>query len=187
MKFKDMPVLTWSIAGVTMALLGGCVADNKRYEPSPEQTLTIREIPASRQLKTIRTGDYFQIDGVLFSDLFNYLRSHELTMTVPVAAEIGETSSMAFYVDDKDLPKVGEGQGNVLIREVPPMTVAVLAFTGENSPERYRNGVAELQRLIDEGKKYQVDGKFYVTYWDSPMWPAFLRHYEITVPVKLRQ
>ncbi len=176
----------WLLLGSAVVLFSGCVSETERYQPAPTEELTIREIPASRQLRTSMPGDYFQVDGILFRRLFDYLKAHDLTMTVPVIAEIGDPCSMIFYVADGEKERAAKSEGNVMVVDVPAVTVALLAFRGENNRISFQNGERELQRLLEEDGRYLVAGDGYVTYWDAPMWPAFLRHYEITVPVKLR-
>ena len=168
-----------------VAALFGCNKTPEQFQPSNSKQISFKTIPAGRQIKTTMKGDYFKLDEVLFQRLFNYLKSNNLSMTVPVIATIGETAGMAFYINPTEYNRATKSTTLVAVIDTPPQLVAILACSRNNNQEKFNSGTQELKSQLKKYPQYAVDGEFFVTYWDAPFWPSFMRHYEIAVPVKL--
>ena len=56
-----------------------------RTEPG---VIEIKTLPAGRLLACQGDGDYFDQSNSLFGPLFQYIRSHDISMTTPVEARI---------------------------------------------------------------------------------------------------
>ena len=175
------------LTGAVVLFAAGCTSAPEHYPSTENGVLAFKTIPGGRQIKTLMPGDYFKQDNELFRRLFRYLQSHELTMTVPVVSTIGKECSMAFYVLPSEKAKAEKSEGEVIVADVPEQLAAVCGFRGNNDAESWSKGVEEMKKRLQSHPEYEIAGTFYVTYWDSPMIPGFLRHYEITVPVRKRK
>ena len=175
------------LTGTVALFAAGCASTPEHYPPTENGVLAFKSIPGGRQIRTSMPGDYFKQDNELFRRLFRYLESHELTMTVPVVSTVGEECSMAFYVLPSEKAKAEKNEENVVVADVPEQLAAVYGFRGNNDAESWSKGVEEMKKLLQAHPEYEIAGAFYATYWDSPMVPGFLRHYEITVPVRKRK
>ncbi|MEG1979909.1 MAG: heme-binding protein [Victivallaceae bacterium] len=178
-------ILSLLVVLSAVATLFGCNKTPEQYQPSATKQISFKTIPAGKQIKTTLNGNYFTQDEVLFRRLFSYLEDNKLSMTVPVVATIGATSGMAFYIKPAEYAMATKSTGKVTVIDTPEQLVAILACSGNNNQEKFNSGVEELKTQLKKYPQYAIDGEFFVTYWDAPFWPSFMRHYEITVPVKL--
>jgi len=152
------------------------------YPKTPNGTIDIKTIPAAKLMVTEDTGNYFDHNNDMFRSLFRYISANEVSMTVPVEAQV-EKAQMTFYVGSSDLEKELADQGNVKVLNVPERTVASIGIRGSYSKKNFEKNREKLIAWLAENPRYQPAGEAYAVYWDAPFVPWFMKHSEVHIPV----
>jgi hypothetical protein len=71
----------------------------------------------------------------------------------------------------------------VLVERLPARTVAARALRGAYTRGRYDRTLAELRDWLEAEPGYAAAGEPFVTYWNSPFTPGFMKHAEVCIPV----
>ncbi|OCB46375.1 heme-binding protein [Mycobacterium malmoense] len=110
----------------------------------------------------------------------------QIAMTAPVAqsADAENGYAIRFFMPEKwtmeTLPAPDDDQ--VRLVTVPPVTVAVLRFTGDRSPRAVASRTEELLKLLRD-KGIQVTGKAEAWFYDPPWTLPMRRRNEVAVPI----
>ncbi len=153
------------------------------YSKTPNGTIDIKTIPAAKLMVTDAPGDYFAGNNDMFMRLFRYISANEVSMTVPVEAQV-EKAQMTFYVGSSDIEKDLADQGDVKVVTVPERTVASVGIRGSYSKKNFEKNRDKLTSWLGQNPRYQAAGEAYAVYWDAPFVPWFMKHSEVHIPVK---
>ncbi len=164
-----------------------CMAKNgsayeEAYAKTPNGVIEIKTIPAATLLAAEAPGEYFDSNNDMFRRLFSYIRANEVSMTVPVEAQI-EKARMTFYVGSGDIEKNLIEQGTVKVLNLPERTVASIGIRGSYSKKKFETHRDKLIAWLQENTRYQPAGEAYAVYWDAPFIPWFMKHSEVHIPV----
>lgn len=171
---------------VTVVLTGFAMEHAAAYEAIYERTevdaAEVKRVPATTALQTESGKPYFESDRSLFTDLFDYIRTHDLTMTVPVEADI-VVGRMRFLVGAEDIEREVPDTDAVTRVARPARTVASFGMRGGYSREAFEEGRKQLKAWLAQQSGWQAAGPAYMVYWSSPWVPAFLKRSEVHIPV----
>lgn len=168
------------------ALLTGCASYNSAYQPTPVDEIEIKRIPPARILKSQNKGEYFSNSNNLFRNLFRYINSNDISMTIPVESGISE-AYMIFYVGEEDKEKAAKDKGAVKVSNIPERTVASLGARGGYTKENVIAAKEKLKKWLDAQDKYKASNIPYAVFWDSPFVLSFLKRYEVHIPVEEKE
>lgn len=114
--------------------------------------------------------------------------SEKISMTAPV--EIKEnpddkTIIMRFFLPSEYTLRTAPepNDSNLLVKELPEETFAVLQYTGSTSNEKFLNKKEELLNVL-ESSKWKVVGEVSFLGYDPPFTIPFLKRNEVIVPVE---
>lgn len=159
----------------------------KAFPQSPAGRPEIKVLPAGMLLKSAAKGDYFESANGLFRPLFKYISKNDIAMTTPVEAQVGgPQAAMYFWVAQSERGKVRGGDGGVEVVELQERRVASLGARGGYSRENFETTRGELERWLAGRGEWEAAGPAYAVYWNGPFTPAFLKRYEVHVPVRAR-
>lgn len=111
--------------------------------------------------------------------------SSRVAMTAPVTMEaVGEATVMRFVVPSKytreNVPQPTDER--VSVRELPAQTVAVIRYSGRNTPECSSEMERELRTWL-AAAGYEATGIARIAGYDSPFSLPFVRRNEVMIPV----
>jgi DNA gyrase inhibitor GyrI len=152
------------------------------YPKTPKGAIEIKTIPAAKLMVTESPGGYFDRSNDLFRRLFRYISANDVSMTVPVEAQV-ENAQMKFYVSKADSSKNLPEQGQVKVVNLPERTVVSIGIRGSYTKEKFDKNREKLTVWLRENPRYQPAGDAYAVYWDAPFVPWFLKHSEVHIPV----
>lgn len=152
------------------------------YPKTPNGMIDIKTIPAAKLMVAEAPGDYFDGNNDMFRTLFRYISSNDVSMTVPVEAQI-KKAQMKFYVGSADISKDLLEEGGVKVINIPERTVASIGIRGSYSKKQYETNKQKLTAWLQENTRYQIAGGAYAVYWDAPFVPWFMKHSEVHIPV----
>ena len=161
------------------------MAYESSYEPTPIGTVEVKQLPATIVMEAETPGDYFDRGNQSFMTLFRYIQSNQVSMTVPVEAEI-KPGKMRFFVGRDITRELPSGKDGVTVRELPARQVASVGIRGSYSRENFDKGVAELNAWLVQHPEWIPTGDPYAVYWNSPFVPWFAKRSEIHIPVAAR-
>ena len=172
---------------IAAAFAAGCesVAYEQAYGETPVGQAQVRTLPAARWIEVRGDGAYFDESDRLFGRLFDYIRSNEISMTVPVESEL-EPAAMRFFLGP-DAPADVRDAGAVRVVEIPQRRVASLAAEGRYSAENVGRVRGELEAWVaaDAGRARDGDGcGTYAVFWNGPFTPWFMKRFEVHLPVR---
>lgn len=173
---------------VTLAAMSASPA----FPPTATGITELKTLPAGLLVRSETKGDYFKKSGELFRPLFRYIRRKDISMTTPVESHPGDTSAMYFWIGadgqpkaETDLPPaetpIPEG---VVVLKRPEQLVASHGGRGGYSREHFDEARLAVLGWVAARPDLQVIGEAYGVYWNSPLMPAFLKRYEVHVPVR---
>jgi DNA gyrase inhibitor GyrI len=175
-------------AAALLILMGVyCMADSgdayeAAYPKTPNGEIEIKAIPASKLMVTENPGSYFENNNELFMRLFRYISANDVSMTVPVEADI-EHARMKFYVGSAESGKDLQDRAEVKVVSLPERTVASIGIRGAYTKDKFEKSRAKLEAWLRENARYTAAGAAYAVYWDAPFVPWFLKHSEVHIPV----
>lgn len=179
----------WTLKTLTALLFLGvyCMAGTGNayeaaYPKTPKGTIEIKTIPAAKLMVTKNSGGYFDSNNDMFMRLFRYINANNVSMTVPVEAQI-EAAQMTFYVGSADSAKNLAEQGEVKVVDLPERAVVSIGIRGSYTKEKFEENREKLIAWLRENQLYQPAGAAYAVYWDAPFVPWFWKHSEVHIPV----
>ena len=177
--------------------------------------MELREYSSYLVAETRVKAEFANAGNLAFRPLFNYIsgknqRQEKIDMTAPVSqfAERDAGEKIAMTAPLTQVPAM-DSEGNfvisfamparynrdniprptdarVSVREVPPRTMAVLAYSGTWSMARYAEHEAALREEVAKAGWAERGGIEFARY-DPPIMPWFLRRNEVMVEVEPRQ
>jgi hypothetical protein len=166
-----------------LAFTTSLMATEQAFPPSPVGTPELKTLPAGVLLKSTGKGNYFDQSNGLFRPLFNYISEHDIAMTTPVEAKI-DGAAMFFWVAPSQRAKVAGSAKGVEVVEMPERKVASLGARGGYSAQNFTKTRDELLAWLASRSDLEVAGAPYGVYWSGPFTPAFLKRFEVHVPVR---
>jgi hypothetical protein len=130
-----------------------------------------------------REENYFEENNALFGNLFRYIKDNDVSMTVPVKAEI-DPGKMYFYVGSKDLKKDLANTENVRVVTEPERVVLSIGVRGGYSEKNFKEAREKLFDQLAVSKDWKKSGEAYAIFWNAPYVPAFMKRFEVHVPIK---
>lgn len=152
------------------------------YPKTPNGEIEIKTIPAAKLMVTENPGNYFDHNNDMFMRLFRYIGDNDVSMTVPVEAEV-EKAQMKFYVGSADSTKDLSAQGAVNVVNIPERTVVSIGIRGAYTKNKFEENRSKVLAWLQEHTGYTSTGEAYAVYWDAPFVPWFMKHSEVHVPV----
>lgn len=156
------------------------------FNKAPVGRIEIKTIPESRVLMSEMKGNYFNTKNSLFRALFNYIQNNQVSMTVPVEAEI-DSSKMKFYLGTKDKVKDLPNKNNVRVETAPGRTVVSIGIRGAYTKRNFDKALKKLEVWLKENIQYVPVGEAYGVFWDAPFMPWFLKRSEVHIPISKRE
>ena len=153
------------------------------YPQTPVDTLEIKNLPERMALTTTAPGDAFEDRGTAFFKLFDYIKTHQVSMSVPVQAS-PSTNEMVFLVGSEDQTRHPQSDTNVMVRTQSATTVVSLGLRGRYTRDQYENGMTKVREWLSSHPEWQTNAPPYLVYWNSPFRLWFLRRAEIHQPVE---
>jgi len=167
-------------ATVLIPALG--LAYEKAFEETGPGEIEIKTITERTLIVARRGGNYFDANNALFGTLFRYIQDNDVSMTVPVKADI-EPGNMYFYIGTEDLKKELGNSGSVEVVTEPERQVMSLGVRGGYSEKNFKKARAKLLDQLASSKSWKMDGAVYAIFWNGPYVPAFMKRFEVHVPV----
>lgn len=168
-----------------VALSSVAMAAEEAFPPSPIGQPALRTLPAGVLLKASAPGRYFDQSGRLFGPLFRYISKHDIAMTTPVETQI-EQAAMYFWVAPSQRAKVAGSRDGVEVIDVPERLVASLGARGGYSETNFAKVRDQLQAWLSTQPQVEATGPAYGVFWNAPFVPAFLKRFEVHIPVKTK-
>lgn len=161
-------------------------AYEKAFDKSKPGMIEVKVIPQHTVIVTQRDGNYFDQNNDLFGRLFRYISQNDVAMTVPVKAEM-DPGKMYFYVGSEDLKKDLKDTENVTIRIEPASRVLSLGIRGGYSEKNFEQARKNLFDHLEASEEWEPSGPAYAVYWNGPYVPAFLKQFEVHVPIEPKE
>jgi hypothetical protein len=154
------------------------------YDKTPSGEIEVKSIPPAKALITEDEGTYFQRSNQLFRRLFNYIKDHEVAMTIPVEARM-DNAQMLFYVGDNDKSKELKDRKSVKVKDKPARLVASVGARGSYTESNFAEAKARLEEWLKGQSYYKATGEAYAVYWNGPFMPGFMKRFEVHIPVEI--
>jgi len=159
--------------------------------PGPVGEVITKTYPPHR-LARVRSGGR-GTDGS-FMALFRHIERNEIAMTAPVEMEMGvaddktahlRTASMAFLYGSADVGTPGPDptDPNVVVEDVPEVTVVSLGVRGSYSEDRFAEFAGKLEAWLVEHPQWVAAGPPRMLAYNSPFVPGMLKYAEVQVPI----
>ena len=158
------------------------LAYEKAFEATDPGEIEIKTIPERTLIVARRGENYFEENNALFGQLFRYIQDHNVSMTVPVKADI-EPGKMYFYIGTEDLKKDLGNSGSVEVVTEPALQVMSLGVRGGYSQKNFEKARDKLLDQLALSKSWKMDGAVYAIFWNGPYVPFFMKKFEVHVPV----
>ncbi|MDF7825634.1 heme-binding protein [Pontiellaceae bacterium B12227] len=172
----------WVVAAAALAVPAMSVAYEKAFKSTDAGTIEIKEIPERTLIVARRGESYFEENNALFGQLFRYIKDNDVSMTVPVKADI-DPGNMYFYVGSKDLAKDLRDTDSVKVVVEPVRQVLSIGVRGGYSENNFRKAREKLFEQLDASKDWKVTGEAYAIFWNGPYVPSFMKKFEVHVPI----
>lgn len=170
------------LAFLTLAL---AMSAKEAFPPTPAGTAELKTLPAGMLLRSTGRGNYFDGADNLFGPLFRYISKHNIAMTTPVEARV-DSAAMFFWVAESERAKVAGNEAGVEVIAVPERRVASRGGRGGYSRANFEQARDLLLAWLATRPDVEAAGEPYGVYWNAPYVPAFLKRFEVHVPVRPR-
>lgn len=174
------PLLIVCVAMFSIPTAG--LAYEKAFEATDPGEIEIKTIPERTLIVARRGENYFEQNNALFGQLFRYIQDNDVSMTVPVKADIAP-GRMYFYIGTEDLKKDLKNSGSVEIITEPELQVISMGVRGGYSERNFEKAREELLDLLVANKGWKKSGEAYAIFWNGPFVPAFMKKFEVHIPV----
>jgi effector-binding domain-containing protein len=173
----------WIVCAAMLAVPVVGSAYEKAFDATDAGTIEIKTIPERTLIMAQRDDRYFEENNALFGKLFRYIKDNEVSMTVPVKAEI-DPGKMYFYVGSKDLVKELQSTDAVRVVIEPARTVMSIGVRGGYSENNFEEAREKLFDSLAASKDWKPCGEAYAIFWNGPYVPGFMKKFEVHVPVE---
>lgn len=174
------PILAVCALSLVIPTVG--LAYEKAFEATQPGEIEIKNIPKRTLIVAGRGENYFEENNALFGQLFRYIQDHDVSMTVPVKADINP-GRMYFYIGEEDLGKDLKNSGAVEVITEPEVQVISLGVRGGYSEKNFEQAREELLGQLATNRGWKKDGEAYAVFWNGPIVPAFMKKFEVHIPV----
>ena len=148
----------------------------------------IRRYHSCVMADVIVNSDYAKAANLGFRPLVTYISQNNIAMTAPVLQEEkGHGSWIVSFVmpanariEDLPLPK----NSKVTLRTISEHTAAALSFRGFTSEATIAKREAELCDAL-KLSDFKATGAMRIARFDPPWKPAFARHNEVVIPIRM--
>lgn len=158
--------------------------------PGPVGEVIVKTYPAHRLARVRSAGG---ANGS-FMKLFRHIERNEIPMTAPVEMEMAvddrggaapATTSMAFLYGSADTgtPGPDPADPNVVVEDVPEMTVVSLGVRGSYREERFAEFSATLEAWLRTHPEWVAAGPPRSFAYNSPFVPGLLKYAEVQIPI----
>ena len=169
---------------LTLILNSHAMAYEEAYPKSETGIIQILNLPPARLLEAEMDGTYFQNSNGLFSRLFDYIRTNEIAMTVPVEGNLGQ-AKMRFYVGS-DVSSNIEDTDTVRVMNFEARTVLSVGSKGTYSEVNIGKAKTLLDEWLENQTSWTRSGEAYAVFWNGPFTPWFMKRFDVHIPVKSR-
>lgn len=172
----------WLLCAAALAVPAVSLAYEKAFEGTKPGTIEVKVIPERTLIVARRGESYFDDNNAMFGQLFRYIKDNDVSMTVPVKADI-EPGNMYFYIGTEDLKKDLQSNDSVEVVVEPARQVMSIGVRCGYSEKNFKQAREELLNQLDNSKEWKKSGEAYAIYWNGPYVPAFVKKFEVHVPV----
>ena len=158
------------------------MAYESAYPMAEPKTIEVIKLPAARLLQAKMNGSYFEQSNNMFRQLFNYIKTNDIAMTVPVEGQL-ENASMRFYLGS-DAPELLSDTDEVNVIEFPERQVLRVGGKGSYAESNINKATAELYTWLNQQSEWEADGEAYAVFWNGPFTLWFMKRFEIHLPVR---
>ena len=169
------------LVSLCLVLQTGCAAEHA-YGRTDVGAFEVKKLSSARTLVARERGQYFEHSNTLFRRLFDYIKKNDIPMTAPVEMRT-EPATMIFVVDEDSADRKLEPSGGVEVERLPARVVASHGARGGYNRKNFEDARDRLLLWVDEDKDHRPAGEPYGVYWQGPFVPAFLKHFEVHMPV----
>lgn len=161
-------------------------AYERAFEKTAPGSIEVKVIPERTVIIASREGKYFEQNNALFRKLFGYISQNDIAMTVPVKAEM-DPGRMYFYVGSDDLDKDLADTEYVQVRVEPSTRVLSIGIRGGYSEKNFEQAQKKLFDHLEASEDWKMSGPAYAIYWNGPYVPAFLKQFEVHIPIEPKE
>jgi effector-binding domain-containing protein len=170
------------LCAVAVAVPLSSLGYEKAFVATRTGTVETKTIPARTLLVAQRNEGYFEKNNELFGSLFRYIKDNDVSMTVPVKARM-DPGKMYFYVGRKDALKELEDTKAVKVVTEPEQLVMSIGVRGGYSEKNLQSAREKLLKNLNASGDWKMSGDDYVIFWNAPYVPAFMKRFEVHVPI----
>ena len=153
------------------------------YPQTPVGVIEVKQLPERITLTAAAPGDAFEDRGTAFLKLFDYIKAHQVSMSVPVQAS-PSTNEMIFFVGAQHQAHKPTSEAGVTVGTIPGATVVSIGLRGRYTRTQYEEGLAKVQAWLSVHPEWQTNAPPYLVYWNSPFRLWFLRRAELHQPMR---
>ena len=157
-------------------------AAEKAFPQTAVNAVELKMIPASKLIVSQSNGHYFRGNNGLFRPLFRYISQNDIAMTTPVEAEM-MPGKMYFYIGGDAAERELSSNEEVEVLELPERLVASIGARGGYSESNFNEAREALEAWLAEHPTHKADGAARGIFWNGPYVPAFLKRFEVHIPV----
>ena len=171
------------LCAVAVAFPIGVLGYEKAFTETDAGIIETKTIPERTLIVAQRNESYFEANNALFGKLFRYIKDNDVSMTVPVKAHMNP-GQMFFYVGSKDLLKDLKDTGDVKVVTEPEQLVMSIGVRGGYSENNFQEAREKLFSQLDASRRWKKSGNDYAVFWHAPYVPAFMKRFEVHVPIQ---
>lgn len=171
------------VAVLAVPTLG--MAYEKAFPATDAGEIEVKTIPERTLIVAQRDQSYFEANNALFGRLFRYIKDNDVSMTVPVKADVNP-GKMYFYVGNEDALKDLKDTDAVKVVTEPERVVMSIGVRGKYSESNFEEARELLFDELAGSEQWKKSGEAYAIYWNGPYVPDFMKRFEVHVPVELK-
>lgn len=172
-------ILCALVVAVPMAGLGY----EKAFVETKAGKIETKTIPERTLIVAQRNESYFEANNALFGNLFGYIKENDVSMTVPVKAQMNP-GKMYFYVGSKDVLKDLKDTEAVKVVIEPERLVMSIGVRGGYAESNLQQAREKLFNHLADSDRWKKSGNDYAIFWNAPYVPAFMKRFEVHVPIE---
>lgn len=153
------------------------------YQKTPVGKIEIKTLPAARAIAA-KMAPRAENMNDSFMQLFRFIRTNEIPMTIPVEADRESRGAMRFFIGAGVTNRSFASTESVTVIEMPERTVVSLGMRGSYTRKRFLEGVQRLEEWLKANAQWVADGEPSAVYWNGPLTLFFLKRSEVHIPVR---